>query len=81
MKPWGAGRPKMGLSSVVEELAEALSPGHANTPQVIRQEKRLPQKLPETDCEHLASRTNRKTMSVTVPRLQQFQLTYSAQMP
>lgn len=30
----GAGPPKMGLSSLVEEMPETLSPGHANTPQV-----------------------------------------------
>lgn len=30
----GVGPPKMGLSSLVEEVPEALSPGHANTPQV-----------------------------------------------
>lgn len=29
-----AGPPKMGLSSLVEEMPETLSPGHANTPQV-----------------------------------------------
>lgn len=29
----------------------------------------------DPDCEHLPSRTDRKTMPVTGPRLQQFQLT------